>query len=288
MIYFLTINYYSTLLLEQLINSLPPIQNLAYQIVIVNNSPQDLSVQKLEGESIKILEANANLGFASGCNLGLNWIYARDPDAIVWIINPDTYLQLDSWERISALFSDHPHLSIVGTLIYTPEQEIWFAGGKFIPSRGAIFSTNLLFSHPDSSYVNCDWVSACSLLINLRRFPSCPQFDPAYFLYYEDFDFCQRYARQGHQIAITNRLSIVHQPSSITNRNIAQKLKHSTYSYLLTLEKYTNFPIFGLRLLRLIGYTFILLFVNPQMAFGKIAGIFTYLRGSVIKLSLEQ
>ena len=276
MFYLLTINYYSASLIARLIQSLPPNQVIAYQIVIVNNSPEDLSLSQLNGDSVHILEAKANIGFAGGCNLGLNWIYAQNPKAIAWIINPDTYLPPNTLEKLPALFANHPHLSLVGTLIYTPAQEIWFAGGRFMPHWGAIFSTDLLSSHPDSPYVTCDWVSACSLILNLRHFPSCPQFDPAYFLYYEDFDFCRRYASQGHQITITNQLSVVHQPSSITNRHMAQKLKHSTYSYLLTLENYTSFPIFLLRFLRLIGYACILLVIDPQAAFGKFAGIFSY------------
>jgi len=36
--------------------------------------------------------SGSNLGFGSGCNLGL-LIYAQDTQAIVWLINPDAYRQ---------------------------------------------------------------------------------------------------------------------------------------------------------------------------------------------------
>jgi hypothetical protein len=83
---------------------------------------------------------------------------------------------------------------------------------------------------------------------------------------------------QGHRIAITSHLAVIHQPSSITNRNITQKYKHSTYSYFLTLERYTNKWIFLMRFGRLFFHTFILLVLKPQTALGKLAGIFYYLR----------
>ena len=278
MIYLLTVNYYSTQLIEKLIHSIPTHPNISYQIVIINNSPDDIAVRRLHIKSFQILEANTNLGFGKACNIGLNWIYTQNSDAIVWIINPDTYLPENTLKNVPVFFKAHPEVSILGTLIYTPTGDIWFAGGRFFPQLGAIVSTDLLSSDPEATYIPCDWVSGCSLLLNLRHFKTCPQFDPAYFLYYEDFDFCRRYAMQGHQIAITSQLTVIHQPSSITNRNIAQKYKHSTYSYLLTLERYTSKWILLMRFGRLLFHAFILLVLKPKTAFGKLAGISYYLK----------
>jgi GT2 family glycosyltransferase len=276
-IYFLTVNYYSTPLIDRLIRSLPPNPTIPHQLIIVNNSPEDQTLQPLGSNTVWILQAKTNLGFGNACNLGLNWVYAQDPNAIVWIINPDAYLRENTLEKVPDFFKAHPEISILGTPIYTPTGDIWFGGGRFIPERGAILSTDLLSSQPETTCVSCDWVSGCSLLINLLHFPDCPQFDPAYFLYYEDFDFCRRYATVGHQIAITSQLAVVHQPSSITDRNIAKKFKHSTYSYLLTLKRYTNKAIFLQRFLRLTLYALILLVLKPQTAFGKLAGVSSYL-----------
>jgi GT2 family glycosyltransferase len=275
-IYLLTVNYYATDAIARLMRSLPTQGNLPYQFVIVNNSPEDTDLYQLDTCSLQILEAKSNLGFGRACNLGLNWIWARDPDAIAWIINPDTYLPENTLERVPGFFARHPELSLVGTTIYTPTGDVWFARGQFIPQRGAILTTDFLSTHPEKSYVPCDWISGCSLLINLSHFSECPQFDPIYFLYYEDFDFCRRYASQGHQIAVTRELAIVHYPSSITNRNLAKKFQHSTFSYLLALEKYANPTIFRLRLLRLLCHALFLLSHKPQVALGKLTGILNY------------
>ena len=277
MIYLLIVNYYSASLIARLIQSLPSQQKIPYQIVIVNNSPADRELKLLESDRLEIIEAKTNLGFGRACNLGLKQIYAQDPQGLVWIINPDAYLRSNSLEKVPAFFASHQEISILGTVIYTPNEKLWFGGGRFIPQLGAIFSTNLFSSQPKVDCLACDWVSGCSLLINLSRFQSCPQFDPVYFLYYEDFDFCRRYALQGHQIAVTNQLAVVHQPSSIANRNIAIKLQHSTYSYLLTLSRYTNPLIVSLRFLRLFCLSLILLMVKPQAALGKFVGISSYL-----------
>lgn len=278
MIYLLAINYYSSQLIAKLINSISPNQVVEYQIIIVNNSPDEQSIQDLKTDKIVILESGENLGFGKACNLGLNWIYQQNLQAIVWLINPDAYLLPEALEKVPVLFQNHPELSILGTIIYTTTGEIWFAGGEFIPRNGAIISKTIDRQNSNSAYLKTDWVSGCSLLINLQKFPVYPQFNPEYFLYYEDFDFCQRYAKQGHLIAITNQIGVVHQPSMITGKNAFLKFQHSTYSYLLTLERYTNKIVLILRLVRLLLNAIYLIPLKPKVALGKFAGISLYLR----------
>jgi GT2 family glycosyltransferase len=173
MIYFLTVNYYSTNLLQKLINSLPSSPNGRYQIIIVNNSPDDESIHHLKSGYILIIESGKNIGFGNACNLGLRWIYHQDSQAIVWIINPDAYFPDRTLAQAQIFFDSYPELSIIGNIIYTPEEEIWFAGGRFIPTTGAILNQDLL-TQTDKEYIDCDWVSGCSLIINLSKFPECP------------------------------------------------------------------------------------------------------------------
>jgi GT2 family glycosyltransferase len=163
-------------------------------------------------------------------------------------------------------------------LVYSTGQKVWFGGGTFEHLKGKITSENLFDSFPQHSYIPCDWVSGCSMIINLTHFTECPQFDPHYFLYYEDFDFCQRYKRQGHLVAVTQEISITHEVSAVTNRNLKKKFYHSTYSYLFTLERYTTKTVFYLRLIRLLIYALILLPVKPAIALGKITGAWHYFR----------
>ncbi|AFZ36160.1 glycosyl transferase [Stanieria cyanosphaera PCC 7437] len=278
MFYFVTVNYYSAHLINRLIQSLPQNQEILYQLIIINNSPEDVEIKQLQQNNIHILEAKKNLGFGNACNLGLNYIYQQNPQAIVWLINPDAYFKSVDLTIVSTLFIKYPQISILGTTIYTPNGELWFGGGRFIPSSGTIKSTNLFTDFDDKFYVNCDWVSGCSLLINLKNFSQCPQFAPQYFLYYEDFDFCCRYAAQEHQIAITNKISVIHEPSTITDRDLINKFKHSTYSYLITIKQYCHSLVFYIRLFRLIIHVVIILPIKPKITVGKFLGIAQYWR----------
>lgn len=278
MIYFLTVNYYSADLINSLINSLPDEVNDKYRLVVVNNSPADRELQQLELEAAIVLEASANLGFGGGCNLGLQWIYAREPNAIVWLINPDARLFPDcSLAKLDRCLQQHPQLAILGTAIYTENSgEPWFLKGTFCPETGAI-AARVDGENLASPVIVCDWVSGCSMILNCSCFACRPEFDEAFFLYYEDFDFCQRYRQMGHTVAVTHQLAVRHAPSSISSRNPFAKFSHSTFSYLLALKRYASPTARLWRFLRVLGVAVFLLPLKPRIAFGKMYGVARYL-----------
>ncbi len=276
MIYFVTVNYYSTDAIAQLIQSIQSNNGGEYTFIIVNNSADDAAIHHLKTDKIIIIETGENLGFGRGCNRGLNWIYGKDPQAIVWIINPDAYFINNSIQPAKLFLLSYPEISILGTIVCEPTEKIWFSGGEFIPKNGEIIATDTPISSPEKPYAQTQWVTGCSLLINLKQFPDCPQFDPDYFLYYEDCDFCLRYGERGHIIAITDKIKVMHQPSSITNRNINLKIEHTIYSYLLTLEKHASNLVLLYRIVRISLSALISLPFQRKIAMSEIKGVLKY------------
>ena len=277
-LYLLTVNYNSSDLISRLTRSLPQENRQQIQTLVVNNSPADKNIHKLADSSIEIIDAQGNLGFGKACNLGLQKIYAQNPLAIVWLINPDTYFAPDlanlSDQTIS-FFNRYPQISILGTAVYNSEGEITSAGGEFVYGKAAL-TTITAFPNSDRDFWHTDWVSGCSLLINLANFASCPLFCDRYFLYYEDLDFCLRYSQQGHQIAVTPQLQIIHDTSTISDRNIYWKYKHITHSYLIHVEKYGSNSVFWLTNIRMFLNTIRLLLFKPKQGLGKLVGFYDY------------
>ncbi len=278
MLYLLTVNYQSADLIQRLLRSLATTAWPDWECVIVNNSPTDQAIPLLASTTVKVLEAGANLGFGGGCNIGLQWIYDRDPNAIVWLLNPDTVLptdlQPDALSRAVAFCQEYPQLAIVGTCVDDPNGMGWFRGGKFNPADGDI-SVQCVRPTAAGDYWETAWVTGCSMILQLQNFPACPQFDPAYFLYYEDFDFCRRYAALG--MGVTDRIRVIHYPSSITDRNLDLKVQHTVYSYLLALRRHTRWPVFSYRLGRILGHALRQSGRDPQKAIAIIKGVLKYL-----------
>jgi len=154
-IYFVVVNYYSSHLIQKLIASLPQNQDVSYQVIIVNNSPDDELIlnpplptlaQGEEHNSIVILDAQENLGFGKACNLALKWIYQQNSQALVWLINPDAYLgETNSLKIARDFFISYPEVSILGTTVYEESGQVWFGGGNFIKEKGVI--TAIIFYH---------------------------------------------------------------------------------------------------------------------------------------------
>jgi GT2 family glycosyltransferase len=277
-IYLLTVNYHASALIERLIQSLRAESDIiTYEVVIINNSPDDGKIQNLSDKSVQIIEAKTNLGFGKACNLGLNWIYEQNPHSLVWLINPDAYILPDSLLKVNQFFTDYPEVSILGTEVYEPTGEIWFGSGKFVKETGLIVVEKESLNYGNSPYLSTDWVTGCSLVVNLSNFSECPQFAPEYFLYYEDCDFCLRYAEQGHIVGITNQIKIIHEPSSITLRYGYLRLTHNIYSYLLSLEKHSSKLVLVSRLLRMVFMAIIVLPFKPMFSLSKLKGVFMYL-----------
>lgn len=277
-LYLLVVNYESSELIARLIESIGNFKKNNCQLIIVNNSPSDGEINNLKDSSIKIIEPGDNLGFGRACNLGLNWIYQQNSLAIVWLINPDAYFDLNFQSPIAkaiAFFKKYPQISILGTTVYNTKGEITSFGGTFTAGTAALAIIDDL---PDlnQDYIKTDWVSGCSLLINLANFDEVPLFDSRYFLYYEDLDFCLRYSQQEHQIAVTNLLQVIHNTSTITNRNTIQKYRHITQSYLIHIEKHGNSKTFVLTNIRMVLNTIRLLILKPQQGLGKAIGIYEY------------
>ncbi len=283
MIYWITVNYYSTELIQRLINSIVEARDAAFlprinnQIIIINNSPDDQSIYQLQSSNILILDSPQNIGFGRACNIGLNWVYQQNHEALVWLINPDVILPKNSFTNATRFFEENPDISLLGTVVYTPNGELEFAGGEFIQKTGKIAELKSISQElKTKSYVLTDWVSGCSLLINLKKFNHSPQFDEDYFLYYEDFDFCRRYTQQGHLIALTHQIQVIHQSSSITGQYPALKIQQSIYSYLLTLEKYTEKKVLFYRLFRITFASLFSLIRDPEVSLSKLKGVWLY------------
>jgi GT2 family glycosyltransferase len=275
MIYFLTVNYYSYELVKNLIESIAKSIGSPHRILIVNNSPEDTKIKGLESDQVSIIEAGENVGFGRGCNLGLSYVWQHQRDALVWLINPDATVDAHADRYVCACFSEQLDISILGTQIRSSDGDIWFQSGYFNRWTGALGHSSIADKDFRAEWKTspCQWVTGCSLIVNFANFQTCPAFDSNYFLYSEDADFCLRYGKEGHKVAVTHEVLVTHTVSSIIGRNKAFMYEHYTFSRLYFLKQHAS--IFGLLLYALysFGYSSILLLKDRQNALGRWRGI---------------
>ncbi len=286
MIYFITVNYYSTELVKQLLTSIAAVGG-DYRVLIVNNSPEDTSINQLAQTypSVTVITAKENLGFGAGCNIGIQYVYNLNSHAIIWLINPDTTLEKNAFLYIKQCLNKEPLIAILGTRVRDLQGNIWFGLGTFNPWTGSLKHQLKDGEISDSQVkvLNSRWVSGCSLILNLAQFNSCPSFDPHYFLYYEDTDLCERYYKQGYRIAVTQAVLVTHSVSAISRRNLHAHFTHATYSKLYFLQQHGTALALCLNLIYMFVLVVLLFPKNRPAALGRWQGLKKFIRCHLVQ-----
>ncbi len=286
MIYFITVNYHSTELVKQLLKSISA-GGKEYKILLINNSPEDDSINEITqlDSAITVINAMSNIGFGAACNLGIKYVYALKSQGIIWLINPDAIIDEKAISYIKYCLNQEPSIAILGTRIRDLEGNIWFGLGTFNPWTGSL-KHELKKEEGYKSQVNtlnCRWVSGCSLILNLKQFDHCPSFDPHYFLYYEDADLCERYCKKGYRIAVTQAVLVTHAVSAISQRNLSSQFKHATYSKLYFLKQHGTALALWLNLVYMLMLVVLLFPKNRPVAIGRLQGLKNFIYSQIGK-----
>jgi GT2 family glycosyltransferase len=174
-------------------------------ILLVDNASTDDSLSRFQtelGDSVTVITNRANLGFAGGVNTGIRHALAQGAQSIL-LLNNDTLVDQAWGAQLAATMRDHPDADIVGPLIYyhQPPDQIWRAADQEhrwlpiplrLPDRAIVSAGGRPFP--------ADYVTACGVLIRRAVFESIGLFDEAYFMYFEDADFCRRAREAGFGI----------------------------------------------------------------------------------------
>jgi GT2 family glycosyltransferase len=186
------------------------------QVVVVDNASTDDSVARLRarfGERITLLEAESNLYYGGGCNLGIAWSLAHGADCVL-VLNNDTWIAPDMVTRLVRLAEAHPDAGIVAPMILCADEprRIWALGSerhRWLPmprdiGRGALDRGQ--FRVPRQ----VDYVTGCAMLIRREALAAGTPFDSRYTMYYEDADLCARVRARGLTIWVEPRAKMWH------------------------------------------------------------------------------
>jgi GT2 family glycosyltransferase len=257
----IVLNWRQSQLTIDTINSLIKIKknSFDYKIFLVDNDSQDNSFNLFKNKfskdsKIDILKTESNLGFVGGNNFGIEKALKENFDYLL-LINNDVLVDKDFLENLVLEAEKNKNLGILSPKIYFApgfefhknrysKNEI----GKVIWSIGGFMDWNNIISGNigidevdkgqfDSSNYDLEFVSGCCMLIRRDVFKRIGLFDKKFFLYLEDFDFCQRTRESGYKIAYIYNSKIWHINSG------SSKPGSSIQDYFLT----RNRLLFGFR-----------------------------------------
>jgi len=191
---------------------------IGLEVIVVDNASGDGTVAAARAAGgTKIIERQANGGFAAGCASGAEAATGQ------WLLflNPDTVIAPGAVEALLSCAQEHPGTGIVGGRFVHPDgttdpRSFW---GRPSPWSAACFALGLSSLLPGSRLFDPEapqqWsgdpaqqravpvVSGAFMLVHRQLWDTLGGFDPVFFLYGEDADFCLRAAAAGCRPMVT-------------------------------------------------------------------------------------
>ena len=184
-----------------------------HQIVIVDNGSTDESVKvfKQEFPSATILENQENLGYAEGNNVGIRYALKNGASYLL-ILNNDTIVDPSF---LDALLQTDAGILGAKPLLYDDRTRLDHLGGIWNPKKG---SFDLIGCHDEGDKWTCpkplDYVCGCALFAKAEVFEKIGLFEPRFFLFWEESDWCARARKAGYQPYFCPEAKLYHKVSA--------------------------------------------------------------------------
>lgn len=184
------------------------------RLLLVDNGSSDETplVVSQQFPDVEIIVNERNLGFASGCNVGLRHALKRGAD-YVFLLNNDTFVDPAALSHLIDLAHPKDVGMVIPKIYYAAEPtRIWSVGGMRHPwtiedtgnGRGQIDVGQW------DEVIERDYVVACALLLSRRFLTEVGLFDERFFMYYEDFDLSLRARQAGFRLLLSPQARVWH------------------------------------------------------------------------------
>ena len=215
-----------------------------FKVIIVENSNKfrDKKFFLKRFNNIEILCTGLNLGYGKGNNFGLEKVQTD----YALILNPDIVCKNNFFDKITKIINKNKSFSIIGCQ-YTNET-VYLPAGFFDKKKHRIFEKNFL-KKDKKGLTKVEWVTGCSMLINLNKFKNKKIFDNNYFLYFEEFDLCKSIIDKKGSIYSSGDLRVHHMGfkgsfganSSLKSESNKLRDWHWMWSYFYFYKKNYNY-----------------------------------------------
>ena len=224
------------------LDSLSHVEYPNWEIVIVDNGSTNPPVARVRAEypSATLIETGRNLGYAEGNNVGLRYALELDADYAL-VLNNDTQVAPDFLRRLVAVAKVQPKAALVGPLVYHANEpnRIQSAGGT-MTRRWQFFhrGQNETDAGQFNSVEQVAWLTGCAILARCEALRKFGLFDPSFFLYDEEVDWCLRAREAGYQILFEPRARVWHKGVERNYNPSPQVTYYSARNELLLLVKH--------------------------------------------------
>jgi len=209
------VTYNSTPDIDACLGSLvqhPP--SIDHEIVVVDNASTDGTAATVRSRwrSVRVIDAGANVGFASANNLGIQ----QTVGSLVLLLNPDTSVPEGSLDRLVAALDTRPDVAVVGPRLVDANGRVELSFGRMLSPLAELRQKFL--AAPVAAYIESitrkprevDWVSGACLLVRRADAEAVGLMDERFFMYAEDVDFCASIRARGRRVLFCPTAEVIH------------------------------------------------------------------------------
>jgi GT2 family glycosyltransferase len=237
-VFIIVLNYNGRDVIKRCLSSVFKADYPNFEVIFVDNNSKDGSfeIAKANFSRAVFIRNEENLGFATGCNVGIKFALERMADYVL-LLNMDTEVEKDFLSRLVEVAQSQDHIGLLSPVIFNGQnKQIWFSGGK-------INWLNMKSVHNQKirteDFYDSEFLTGCAMLIKSDVFRKIGLLDEDYFLYWEDADFALKSKRAGFRNVVVTASWVYHFEKS--EKNKSEKIYWLVISGLVFFRKNTPF-----------------------------------------------
>ena len=227
------VNYNVKHFLEQCLHSVEKAKkNIETEVFVVDNNSVDGSQGMLirKFSRLQLILNNRNFGFAKANNQAIR----KATGEYILLLNPDTVVEEDTFEKVVAFMDDHPEAGGLGVKMidgkgkFLPESKRglptpWVAFYKIF-GLSALFPKSKVFGKYHLSYLDENEIHQVEVLAGAFMFMRKESLDKAglldedFFMYGEDIDLSYRITKEGYKNYYFPETTIIHYKGESTKK----------------------------------------------------------------------
>lgn len=192
--------------------------------VVVDTTPYDPEVELVVARfpNTHLIQADANLGFGGGNNLGIRWALLHTSCEYLFLLNNDALVFPRTIGELEAQMSVRSDAAILTPRIAFRDRpdRLWYGGGDVDWRRASVFTPGFDGPIDAPEALRERWVtfaSGCALFVRRSVMISLGGFDSRFFMYEEDVEWCLRAQKHGCKILYVPKTLILHRAQGSSN-----------------------------------------------------------------------
>ena len=209
-IYVIIVTYNGIQWLHKTLDSIP--NNC--ELIVVDNCSSDSTVDfiKKNHPKIKLFIQSKNLGFGGGNNIGIKYALKNNAN-FVFLLNQDAYLYNDTIDNLIDVSKKNPEFAIISPIhLDSRALNLDWNFSTYLKAEDAD-SLKKILRYPDKDFnqvYNTNFVNAAAWLLPKKTLETIGGFDPIFFHYGEDNNYCQRVTYHKLKIAVVSNAYVIH------------------------------------------------------------------------------